>query len=156
MTINLGLSTESILAAISKLRNAKDNLEWGVAELLDSLSTNGAEVANDHYGSMAHADGYATDFTVGKIIVSGEVPGIAEFGAGDATIPVVFENEPDFPVYPGSWSEREGSGEYAKTGRWHFGGKEYTEVQPRMGLYNAVLFIEENSTDYAKELIRLD
>ena len=58
---------------------------------------------------------------------------IAEFGAGQATMPVMFEN--DVPeVYEGSYSESpEGSGEYARFGSWHFGGEYFTEVPARHG-----------------------
>ena len=83
------------------------------------------------------------------------MPLIAEFGAGDATIDVMFENYPGVDVYPGSYSEQVGSGEYAATGKWHFGGKEYTEVQPRGGLYNAKVFIKDNAAEIAKEVIKL-
>ena len=162
MNVTIDLSLESIQAAIRKLNTAKANLRWGVSELVDSLSSNAAEVANDAYGGMANAVGYGEEETVGKVIATGAAVGFAEFGAGDTTMEVEFENNPDFPVYPGSWSYLEGSGEYFETlettgqGYWHFGGQKYTYVWPRHGLLDAKNFIIQNSTDFARDVIRLD
>lgn len=158
MTINIKLSEESVLSAIRELRQIQDNLRWGLNETIDILVKDGAMVANDKYGGMATAIGYMPDEITGIVAAVGDANLIAEFGAGDATLPPVgmFENSPDTPVYPGSYSEsEEGSGEYAATGKWHFGGTVYTEVQPRMGLYNARNYIEKNAAEIAKEVIKL-
>ena len=126
-------------------------------ETIDILVKDGAMVANDKYGGMANAVGYMPDETTGVIASAGEANLIAEFGAGDATLPPagMFEDSPDTPVYPGSYSELVGSGEYAATGKWHWGGREFTEIEPRMGLYNAKNYIEKNAVDIAKEVIQL-
>lgn len=157
MRLRVRLSEQSISRAISRLRESQDNLRWGVNDTLQLLAKDGAMVANSKYGSMANAIDWMEDETVGKISVVGKIPLIAEFGAGDATQPPLgmFENEPDIPVYPGSYSELEGSGEYAREGRWHFGGKTYTEIEPRYGLYNAKNYIEKNAVHIAKEVIEL-
>ena len=67
----------------------------------------------------------------------------------------MFENYVGVDVYPGAYSELVGSGEYAETGKWHFGGKVYTEVQPRMGLLDAKTYIEDNAVELAQEVILL-
>lgn len=155
MKISVRLSTRSINNAIIRLRQAQNNLRWGLHDTVDILTKEGAEIAQIADGNMANVVGYMPDETQGLIVATGDAPIIAEFGAGDATIDVMFENYPGVDVYPGSYSEQVGSGEYAATGKWHFGGKEYTEVQPRGGLYNAKVFIKDNAAEIAKEVIKL-
>ena len=155
MTIHLGLSTESIQSAIRELESVNEHIEWGVADLVDALASEGGEVANDAYGGMATAMGYRTSETEGVVTAIGDAVGFAEFGAGDTTMIPEFENPAPFDVYPGSWSEQEGSGEYARTGVWHFGGKEYRYVYPRHGLLDAKNHIVRESSRLGQELIRL-
>ena len=157
MKIRIRLSNNSIRKAMIRLRQAQENIRWGLNEAIDELVTDGAMIAQEKYGGMANAVGYMPEETVGIIATSGEANIIAEFGAGDATLPPLgmFENEPDTDVYPGSYSEQEGSGEYAATGRWHFGGTVYTEVEPRYGLYNAKNYIEKNAASVVKEVVEL-
>jgi hypothetical protein len=162
VTINVKLSTGSILKAIHRLQQAKQNLRFGLDDTVDILTKEGAEIAQIAYGDMANAVGYMEDEATGIIATSGEANIIAEFGAGDATeIPTGFENMPDTPVYPGSYSELVGSGEYYTTmmetgeGRWHFGGVEYHEVQPRNGLMKAKAYIVASAENIAKEVIKL-
>lgn len=155
MKINIDLSQRGVLSAIHKLRTAKENLRWGLNDTVSILAKNGAMIANGEYGSMANAIDWMEDESVGKISVVGDAPVIAEFGAGDATMEVRFENYPGVDVYPGAYSEQVGSGEYAETGRWHFGGHVYTEVEPRMGLLDAKLYIIDQAAEIAKEVIKL-
>ena len=158
MTITVRLSEAGVRKAIQRLRQAQDNLRWGVQESVDELVKDGALIANDKYGGMAFAVGYSIEEHTGIVSSVGEANLIAEFGAGDATLPpaCMFENVPDTPVYPGSYSEsEEGTGEYAATGKWHFGGREYRKVDPRMGLYNARNYIEKNAVAVVKEVVKL-
>jgi hypothetical protein len=117
---------------------------------------------------MAEAVGYLTDQALdgakatAVITTSGKANLIAEFGAGDDTDPATgFENQPDTPVYAGSYSELEGTGEYATTGQWHFGGRVYygepdnLRVEPRRGLMQAKVYILEEGADIAKGVIKL-
>lgn len=156
MNITVRLSDQSINRAIRRLRQAQNNLRWGVQDAIEILAKDGAEIANQAYGSMANATDYSTEEGTAIIAVTGETNLIAEFGAGDATEPATgFENKPDTPVYAGSYSELEGTGEYARTGQWHFGDRVYTEIPARRGLMSAKEFIIESSTDIAKEVIKL-
>ena len=157
MKINIKLSDTSIRRAISRLNTAKQNLRWGVSDTVEILANEGADIAQDAYGGMANAIGYMQDETVGIIASTGEENLIAEFGAGDATIPGVgFENAPDTPTYAGAYSEsEEGAGMYARFGWWKFGGRVYTEVEPRMGLVKAKVHIIETAEETAKEVIKL-
>lgn len=155
MNININLSSESITAAIHKLNTVKDNLRWGLDETIGILAKDGAMIAQEADGSMATVSSYRPDENTAIIVATGEAPIIAEFGAGDATMPVMFENYPGVDVYPGSYSEQVGSKEYALTGKWHFGGKVYREIEPRGGMLNAKVYIQDNAAEIAKEVIKL-
>ena len=153
MNIKISLSTESIDAAIRKLTDIHDNLETDVEQLVSILTNEGAMVAQSAYGEWPVITTPISDGTTGEIIVAGDMPLIAEFGAGDATAPVGFENVPE-EVYAGSYSE-EHAQQYSTQGFWHFAGKRYTEVPGRHGLMAAKEYIVENATDIATEVIQL-
>ena len=165
MNIKVRLSEESINRAISRLKWVKSYIDYGLENTISILVKDGEGIANAEYGSMANASGYMPDQETGIIAVTGDANLIAEFGAGDATESplTMFENEPDTDVYPGSYSEQVGSGEYYRTrmasggsgGYWHFGGKKFTEVRPRHGLLKAKQHIVKESTSVAKGVIKL-
>lgn len=157
MKITVHLSDASIRRAIIRLNRIADHLRWGVQDTVELLAEDGAGIANEAYGGMdANAVAYSPEEGVAIIAVSGETNLIAEFGAGDDTDPATgFENQPDTPVYAGSYSELEGSGEYAEKGYWHFGGRKYTEVPARRGLFSAKAYIIETAEKTAKEVIKL-
>ena len=161
MKITVKLSDASIRHAIRRLRQAQDHLRWGLNDTVDILTKNGEAIAQNAYGSMANVVGYMQDETVGIIATSGKANLIAEFGAGDDTDPATgFENPPDTPVYAGSYSELEGSGDYAEKGYWYFGGVKYYgggpgRVEPRRGLMQAKVYILEEGTDIARRVIKL-
>ena len=162
MIINSVLTEESIARAIAKLEEAKDAIEQGTGDFVDILCTEGEQVANSHYGRMATAWGHrdreedgVVEGHIGVFAKDMDTAIIAEFGAGNATIAVDFENYPNVDVYPGAYSEQVGTGEYAETGKWHFGGKEYTAVFPRAGLLNARNHIMKHGDSIAREVIRI-
>ena len=154
MKIKIRLSTESIASAIEKLVEYQEELENGLNQVVEFLTTEGAEVAQGMYGDWGVAAVPSVDEAHGYIDVYGDMPLIAEFGAGDTVInpAVLFENSPGTDVYPGSYSIEYGSKEYATYGSWHFGGQKYTQVEPRLGLFNAKNYIIENSTRIAQEV----
>lgn len=154
MKIKVSLSTESINKAINLLLQKKEEIEHSTEQLVEILTNEGAEIAQSSYGDWGVQATPLTDGTKGTIIVSGDMPLIAEFGAGDTVInpSAMFENSPQTPVYPGSYSIEEGTKEYATYGSWHFAGAKYTQVEPHMGLFNAKQYIINNSTDIAKEV----
>jgi hypothetical protein len=166
MNINLKLSEESINSAIQKLEDVRNNLEDDVGELVDILLTEGAEIANGSYNGMAVAwgerDSEDKGIVTGHIGVTGEDEDtvyIAEFGAGDDTTKVNFENAGNLPiqVYPGAYSESpKGKKQYSTQGWWQFGGASYRYVEPRMGLYNAKMMILSQGNDIAKGVILHD
>lgn len=159
MTINLKLDTQSIEKVIERLVKLKRPLDEDCAGILDALATEGAEEAQRCYGEYpVQAIPVPPQGGSAGIIVDGDMPLIAEFGAGDATEDpsVFFENIPSTPVVPGSYSLLEGSKEYYLSrlrgqGRWHFGGEVYTEVLPHLGLYQAKIRLIDNYVSIVKE-----
>ena len=157
MNIQIKLDTVSINNAIKELRNKQDEIEHNTETLVSVLTNEGAEKAQSIYGNWGVEAMPIVMGSEGSILVFGDMPLIAEFGAGDATVNPsrYFEGSPSTPVYPGSYSLLEGSGEYwyssqAGEGFWHFGGEKFTEVPPHLGLYQAKQFIIANSTSYAQ------
>ena len=164
MTINIQLSEQGIKSAISALQTAKSNIENGLTQTIDILAKDGANEAQTADGGMAVVTGTLMGSNTAIIQAAGEAPVIAEFGAGDATmIGILFDNPPGVDVYPGSYSEQVGSGEYYRTrmasggtgGHWHFGGIKYTEVKPKQGMLKAKQYIIRESTNIAKGVIKL-
>ena len=147
MTINVRLSTESIDAAIERLQRFQDDLEHGINQTVEILTNEGAEIAQAAYGDFPVSATPHPDGTTGTIVVEGDVPLIAEFGAGDQTLSGGFENTPA-EARPGSYSE-EHARQYSRWGFWYFAGEPYTEVYPHHGLLDAKRHIIANSTDVA-------
>ena len=130
------------------------DLDKKLQEIADRLCQIGTPIIEQVHGH--HAKVWCEPTKKGyKIVAEGEDVLFIEFGAGDATMNPMFENYVGVDVYPGAYSEQVGSGEYAETGKWHFGGKTYTEVQPRMGLYDAKLYIQGAAVELAQEVIQL-
>ena len=155
MTIDINLF--DVGAAVSKLNKAKENLQTGVKDLVEILLEDGSEIAQASDGSMADISKVMQTDETGSIIAGGNQPIIAEFGAGDATLSPsgLFENMPDTPVYPGSYSELVGSGQYAENGWWMYRHKVFTKIEPRQGLYNAKSYVKDNAESIAREVIKL-
>lgn len=86
----------------------------------------------------------ASDGTVvGSLIL------IAEFGAGALAGDHEWANlVPE--VYPGSYSEKYGSGEFAKYRHWHFGGRVYTEIVPTRAMWHGAVLSEMVADKIAK------
>ena len=155
MTINMSLSDADIKRVIRELSLIQDNIKESAENITEILTNEGAEIAQAAYGDWPVQATPMVEGAEGTIVVAGDMPLIAEFGAGQATMPVMFENAPATPVYEGSYSELEGSQEYYKHGSWHFGGEYFTEVPARHGLLDAKQFIVENGTDIAAEVFHL-
>ena len=152
-TIKMSLSVASIERAIRQLERIQDNLQQGLEDTVDTLVEEGAEIAQTAYGNMAQVGGFANG-TEGRIVSAGEDNLIAEFGAGDGTIPVKFANKPKTPVYPGSYSEQHAR-QYARWGFWYFGGEVYSDIPARHGLLDAKRYVIEHSSEIAREVIKL-
>ena len=158
MNIKISLDTQSIENAISRLTIRQMHLEEDTEQLVDILTNEGAEVAQSAYGDFGVAATPMSEGTQGTIFVYGDMPLIAEFGAGDATVDpkALFEHAPFTDVFPGSYSLEEGTKEYWKWGSWHFGGELYKEVQPRLGLAQAKMHIMNTAVETAMEVMHYD
>ena len=152
MTIHIDLSTEAIANAVAQLLAYQEEIETKTEQVIEILTNEGAEVAQTAYGGWGVAAVPSADGLHGDITVVGDMPVIAEFGAGDATVEPggFFEGSPSTPVYPGSYSLLEGSKEYATFGSWHFASKKYTQISPHLGLFSAKQYIIANSTSVAQ------
>lgn len=155
MTLTFNLHHQGITGLIKRLEKIKLNIEESLDEAVDVICREGATAAKIGYGGSVAVESEASN-GMGKITATADHLIIREFGAGDATLPVLFQNYPGVDVYPGSYSEQEGSGEYAMTGRWHFGGHVYTEVPAQHGLLDAKFYIQGEATEIAREVIRYD
>lgn len=156
MKLSISLDPSSIQHAISQLQVVKDNIQNGLRQTIELLVQDGATVAQSAYGSMAVASGDMQSDTHGTIKAEGRSVIIAEFGAGDATLPVRFEGDPGVDVFPGSYSEQVGTGEYAATGEWHWQGQgPFHEVPAKAGLYQAKTYIEGEYANVAMGAIKL-
>lgn len=151
-TIHVTLSQGGINKAIRELEAYQRRIERNTARLVDELVDGGAEMAEYAFGGSAVVDKISENGT-GIIEAVGKAVPFMEFGAGLATMEShrLARNAP-FRVQEWSYSEEVGSGEGFETGRWHFGGKVYTEVIPRHGLLDARDFIEQNLEEKARKV----
>ena len=157
MIIKMELSTAGVGFAQAEIEKYAENFVIGIREAINTLTVEGAEIAQSAYGEWDVVAVAMTDDTSGEITVAGDYPLMAEFGAGDMTADPLsmFENAPLTDVSPGSYSLLEGSQEYAKTGKWHFAGEEYTYVFPRRGLHQAKQFIIDNAESVIRQVMNL-
>ena len=159
MNINVKLDTASIGRAISKLKRVQRLFDDDCSGILDALATEGADEAQRNYGGWAvQAVPFPAQRGSAEIVVYGDMPAIAEFGAGDATqYPSdYFESTSlDSEVYPGSWSAGHAM-EYAILGEWRFAGIWMNKVEPHLGLYQAKVYLIENCADIVKEAMDID
>ena len=123
---NIKLSVPSINMAIRRLKDYKDDFDANVLEIVDILTNDGAEVAQSTYGDYPVEAVPYVDGNQGEITVIGDMPAIAEFGAGDGVVRTDFENLPE-EIRSGSYSE-EHARQYSSWGFWYFGGEVFTEV----------------------------
>lgn len=137
----------SIRQANKEINRLLREFDKKVDEFLAEIAVIGQRAAQGAYGS-----GGAVDVTVEPIdngyaiIANGDAVVFLEFGAGDAVdsgdrYTSVVEAEGGFDIRPGSWSETHAQ-QYSTNGYWIFGGRRYTEVQPRNGMqaaYEAIM-----------------
>ena len=109
-----------------------------IKEFTHALAEIGRQAADGAFGGEAvHVD--IQEIQGGYVVsANGEQIVFLEFGAGTmvdeadkyaATMP--------FPVESGSWSRTEGTGEFARTNKWHYMGVEFEYIMPRNGMQRA-------------------
>lgn len=151
---NIKLSVPSINMAIRRLKDYKDDFDENVLEIVDILTKDGAEEAQSKYaGYPVEAVPYV-DGNQGEITVIGDMPAIAEFGAGKGVVQTDFENLPE-EIREGSYSEQHAK-QFSRWGFWYFGGEVYYDVPGHHGLMAAKRYIVEHSTEVAREVFSND
>ena len=92
-----------------------------------------------------------------SLIALGDDVVFREFGAGAKTSNNPFTHAEGLPpIYPGSWSESEGTGEFAhsKEGYWHHHKQRYYGLTPTLGMYNASRVMRDFVAQYVKEVMK--
>lgn len=139
------LSHNGIVAARRMLLDYENSLQNKLNILAERLAQIGVRIASTKYNAgMEDSQSYDYDVTVEptekgcKLVANGEDVCFLEFGAGVSTKSWQGEGQEGLPpIYPGSWSETEGNGEFANKGYWIYGNKLYTGIEPTMGMYYA-------------------
>lgn len=178
MTLTARLSTESIHNVIAELTQAKEDIDYAVNELTQTLASDGADIANGAYGSMVSANAQSEGIGESKIVVSGgDKAIIAEFGAGYATMEYhPFAKNAPVPIEPVSYSRLHGGLLWVTDliepghGYWYWGsqlggslakgihkwgslfGNKMDRVQPKHGLLDAYDYISDNYLKVWKEV----
>lgn len=96
-----------------------------------------------------------------SLIASHDAIVFIEFGAGVLTdgtgeTAAATEAQSGIEVAQGAYSYQNGPGEFFRTGKWHFGGKEYTGIVPRPGTEYARMFITDMAEKKLKEVFGVD
>lgn len=153
-TISVPLSESGINDAIQRLTTYRNDVEEKKKILLHELAKLGKEVATQTYGS-SHINVGIDSLENGyrfRIYAEGSIVCFLEFGAGVATdVAHPFAPEVPFDVYPGSWSE-EHAQQFSTKGYWRFGGKKFTKVEPRRGMFYADKMIQERVVYIARKV----
>lgn len=147
------LDAKSVDAAIAWLADYETRVKSRINETAKRIIEAGETAAKE---AFAGTDVIVTSENVGgglwTIRADGGDVVFLEFGAGTATASgAPFAGRMPFEVSPGSWSEKEGTGEFANTGQWHYGGQVYTKVEPRLGMQKAYEAIKNAAQSAAKE-----
>ena len=145
----------SIIQAQREQERILKEFDEKVDRFLKEVAKIGERAAQSAYGnavtvSVAEIENGYEIRADGKSVV------FIEFGAGSAVNPANrYANEVSaqggFEIRKGSYSDMNG-GEYAQTGYhfWHFGGVQYTKVEPRNGMQKAYEAIAREMKDVAK------
>lgn len=157
-------SAEGIDKAIAFLQEnlSKDALQQKLDETASALIDEGKTAAESVYPETVSVTAPDPENGVHKLVAKHEGIAFIEFGAGvDTDGRGEFADEADFPVEQGSYSYEQylanpEKGEFFRTGKWHFGGHEYTGIAPRPGMELARRHIEDNAEKKLKEVFGVD
>lgn len=119
------------------------NIRKPLIEACKELCLMAQEVVERRYGTwsvMGNTD-YQTEVEIlpdgARLSVFGEDVGFLEFGAGVFTDADEFADQVGYAIYPGSWSETEGSRSFADRGFWIYRGVEFRGITPSRGMHEA-------------------
>lgn len=161
MTINLELSKSGIQKAIKDLQNYSNSIDEKMQTLATELCKVGVPVVIVHY-----VDGFTEGNSDCNIEIEPTEHGCVlrargndvcflEFGGGVTTAIYDGEGQEGLPpVYPGSWSESEGTGQFAEKGFWFYGGKKYDGIEAKLGLYYASIEMRNRAVETARRVFK--
>lgn len=159
IAVNL-FDTTSINDALRQLKIYAEEFEQKLDRLLERLAELAANTIEEKYSLGAYDGNNDAVVTIEPIEngymvrVNGDDVYFLEFGTGVAAgqgydTSVV---TPPVSIKPASWSETQGTGQFAKYGYWHYNGIKYTMTVPTMGMYHGVKAIEAQVTQIAEEV----
>lgn len=154
------LDVDSINNAIVQIRNYKKTLQSKIEDILLELATMGQEIVETQFSLVSEHESFEVSCEVSGnnaiIIAEGENVVFLEFGTGVDTIDTTADMETSGlpPIYPGSWSETEGTGVFARHGFWHYKGVLYEGTMATMGFYFASKEIKERAVEVTKRIFR--
>ena len=160
MKIRVNISDpQSVTNAVTKIKDYEKKLDSKIKEVLTRLAKMGTRLVDFHY-----AGGEGTEYEVtcvvngnnAMIIAEGDDVVFLEFGAGFGTYDHLEEMEASGlpPIYPGSWSETEGSGQFANKFYWYWNRTKYTRVTATEGFYFASEAIKEEAVNEAIKVFK--
>ena len=130
---------------VDKTDKAMDDIAFGLRDMADSGYQSNAE--NENKDVSVVVEDKSGRYILRKFVrASGPDLMFNEFGAGSATDTSHEWAKIAGDVYPGSWSEQHGTGEYYKSryvwkttpeGFWHHNKIRYTKQEPSRALLNA-------------------
>ena len=148
------------LEETEELLDKLNRIDEPMQELCRELCEMAQGVVESKYSTWGSASGN-TDFRTEiektpdgyRLIASGEDIGFLEFGAGAFTDADEFADQVGYAIYPGSWSESEGTRAYADRGFWLYHNVHYTGITPSRGMHYALEEILNEIEERAKEKI---
>ena len=148
------------LEATEEMLDKIANIQTPMMELCRELCELAEGIVQRKYSVRAGSGN--TDFTTTieeipngyKMSVFGEDVGFLEFGAGVFTDSSdMFADQVGYAVYPGSWSETEGSHQFADHGFWIYRNVAFTGISPSRGMHEAYEEILNEFDERAKAKI---
>ena len=156
-------SRESVDNAITQIKTYRDTIEPKVKEILSQLTALGGQIVEyQYYSPNAEYDTEVSCIVNGNssmIIAEGENVMFLEFGTGIYTDDYTEEGEVEsqgLPViFPGSWSNTEGMGQFRPDHQyWYHKHVMYQGTLPTRGFYFASKEIKAQAVDIAKKVFK--
>lgn len=162
------LDPDSIDRAIIKLNEYKLSLQQKTEEIVRRLTVLGGQVVEYYYSAAeSNPDFDGVDYEVtcivngnsSMIIAEGLDVVFLEFGAGvgvrDDTLAAGMETKGLPPIFPGSYSQLEGSGHFRPGHEyWYYNRHRYESLPAYQGFYFASKEIKEQAVEIAKKVFK--
>lgn len=153
-------SQDSVNEALKKIIQYKQSFEYKVQELISELAKMGERKVDTQFSLITEYEPYDVycemEGNNAIIIAEGENVIFLEFGTGvdvtDTTDEMETEGLP--PIYKGSWSETEGTGQFAHYRYWYYNGHRYTGTMATQGFYLASKEIRTEAVNVAKRIFK--